>query len=169
MIGLGIVAGLFEATAATFFKGMPSFVHPIVPLLAYLVVVDRPTSALFLGASAGIIIDVLAPEHPTFALGRYLLIAVIIALAARRLFTNQSLYAALALTLIARVLDVCWQIVARWLTGRFPFSLTAAAAWHDAWRVAVTDVLLVGAGFVVGAFVVKRFVVGRKTSVRPYG
>ena len=101
----GVVFGLFEATAATFLPGAWSAFRPTFALAGFLLIRNAPRSAIVFLMFAGSATDLFSIGIGTFATARYVLIIATLAFVAKAVLTNHSLYVAIALTLLARLID----------------------------------------------------------------
>ena len=101
----GVVFGLFEATAATFLPGAWSAFRPTFALAGFLLIRNAPRSAIVFLMFAGSATDLFSICIGTFATARYVLIIATLAFVAKAVLTNHSLYVAIALTLLARLID----------------------------------------------------------------
>ncbi len=169
MIFAGFLLGMFEATLSTFLHGYTSFILPVIPFIVLLIVRDRPTHALIAAGSAGLVMDIFALGHPTFAIARLLIIALLIIFLARTFLTNQSLYAAVALTIIARTIDRSWLMIVYWIRGSLPFIQMVHLSWPSAWRIAISDIIFVTVIFIFLTFLTQKFVIRRsQTQTQTY-
>lgn len=157
----GLVLGLYEATAFTFSNGLFAVVLPIIPILVVLIMREHTEEALVISAVAGIVLDIFATEAPTFATARFLLITLAAAFVARSVLTNNSLYAAVAMTVAARCIDRLWILLMSWMHGWMPLRELARVTWPSFWRTGLADICIVVAAFFVLTFLIKRFVMGK--------
>jgi len=164
----GLFLGLYESTFATFATGVAAWVLPILPIVVLLVVRERMEAALLISGSAGIVLDLIATGGVGFAYARLLLITLLVVFLARTVLTNQSVYTALALMLVARICDRLWLFLLSWSRGWMPLADLTAATWRIVWRVTVADLCLIAGAFILLALVSRRFVVDRGLGSRRY-
>lgn len=161
-VSAGLFLALFETTTLTFLTAPLSWFRLVIPVLVLFIISDKEKEALVFACTAGLITDVLALENGTFALARYSFIAITLAYAAKRIFTNHSLYSVAVLVIAARVLDWAWLLAVE----RFYFIIGSPVklqpVWPDAWPVFVVDIFIVCFVFVIGNFVLKRIVGARR-------
>lgn len=105
---LGIFLGLFEASFRSFFPSPFVHVRPLLPIMVLYVVFGRWERAVWLGVVGGLLIELFGLPRATLAEIRFPLIALLLAITSERVFTNASVYAALAMGLIARSVDMLW-------------------------------------------------------------
>lgn len=165
---LGLFLGLYESTFATFATGMAAWVLPILPITVLYVVREKMDAALLISGSAGIVLDLIATGGVGFAYARFLLITLLVIFLARTILTNQSVYTALALMIVARVCDRLWLFVLSWSRGWMPLSDLVAASWRIGWRVGVADLCLIAVVFITIALVARRFVIDRGSASNRY-
>ncbi len=121
LTALGILLGLFEASFRSFFPSPFIHIRPLLPIMALYVVFGRWEGAIWLGFIGGLLIELFGLPQMTLAEIRFPLIAWLLSVTSERVFTNASLYAALAMGLIARCVDVLWLWGALRISG-VPFS-----------------------------------------------
>ncbi len=149
----GLLAGLYEATVWGFAPVIASGIHPIAPGIALFVLYEQPEAALVFAGVAGLVTDVLSVDAPYFLLAAYLLIAFGLGLMAKTVFTNRSLYAAIALCLVARACENLWVLGVDVLRRA---SWNAGASWFSAtpwWAVPASDILIMSGAFFVSLLV----------------
>ncbi len=101
----GLFFGLFEATAATFLPGVWGAFHPTFALAIFLLIRNAPRNAAVFVIFAGIATDIFSVGTGTFATARDVLILAALAFVANTALTNHSLYVAIALVVLMRLLD----------------------------------------------------------------
>lgn len=153
----GLLLGLFEVTATTFLPGAWGAFRPTFAVAVFVLIRNAPKNAALLLLFAGIATDLFSVGAGTFATARYVLIFAALALLAKAVLTNHSLYVAIALALAARVIDLATLALA----GAMP-SL-ANAVLRGFW-----DALFVAALFVLHLLLSRRFFALRPGSPR-YG
>jgi len=161
---IGLLLGLYEATAFTFSNGIFSLILPVIPALILLVVREHAEEALVVGAIAGSIIDVFAPEMSNFATARLMLIVLVFTFVARTVLTNHSLYAAIAMTIAARLVDRLWVLLVSWVHGWMSLHALLNLQWPSIWRTAISDACMVSVAFFFLSFLIGRFLLAK----RPY-
>lgn len=164
----GFVIGTFEATASTFFPSPWRFVHPVLPIVASFIVLEKRSWALLFGFTAGMAMDALAVGTASLASARLIMIALAVSFMGRRFLTNHSIFAAVAVALIARGFEWAWVF----LFERFVFlvgePMRFAPGWGSVWPVVAWDAFFVSVSFIAATFVRTRFV-GLAQPRRPAG
>ena len=108
LTALGILLGLFEASFRSFFPSPFVHLRPLLPIMVLYVVFGRWERAIWLGFVGGLLIELFGLPRATLAEIRFPLIAWLLAVTSERVFTNASMYAAMAMGLIARSVDTLW-------------------------------------------------------------
>lgn len=101
----GLLAGLFDATVAVWLPGELTAIRLSLPFVAALAAFSLPERAIAAALAAGAVSDALLPAGAGLVTLRFVVVALIVSALARSLFTNRSLAGALALVLIAFLLD----------------------------------------------------------------
>ncbi|MFZ2803892.1 MAG: hypothetical protein WA001_01590 [Patescibacteria group bacterium] len=161
LIVLGLLAGLFEATTSTLLPSPFSALRPIIPVIVGFIVLQRPESAYAFAVSAGAAMDLFTVGPSTLAFVRLLLIAFAIAVVAERVLTNHSLYAAMALTVLARILDWVWLFGVQAIVHLEGVARAFVPGWQAALTVLAFDAMIIVVAFIVNHVVFKRFVAFR--------
>jgi hypothetical protein len=158
LVLLGCFVGLCEATLVTFLPSPFFDLRPVLPIVVCLIILGRTESAYLFGVSAGAVLDLFAVGGMTLAFARILLIAFFVGLIAETVLTNHSLYASVALVLLARVLDWLWVAAAHGLGRLAGLTIANAPRWQDGLRMLGLDAGILVCVFLVNHLVVKRFV-----------
>jgi len=160
LLGLGL--GLYEAVTLTFLGGWWASLHPVLPLMVFLIVMERKNYALVCGACAGLAMDLFAVEFSGYALWRLLAIGLLLAFMAQTVLTNRSLYAAAALMAIGRLADWLWL----WLTERLLSIWHAAAGlapqWSAGLKILGADLVFTALLFALGYSLFRRYFAPRQ-------
>jgi len=152
----------------TFARGVFSFVLPLIPVAVLLVMHERMLQAIVVSGVASIVLDIFIPESPSFATARLVCIVLFVVFLAQALFTNHSVYVALALTFLARILDRIWLAGLSWWRGWMSIGDVVNTTWMDARWIFVSDACLVGIVFALTTFLLKRFMIGRLPDAQRY-
>lgn len=161
LIILGCLAGLLEATTVTFLPFPFSYLRVTIPILISFIILQRPESAYVFAVSAGGMLDLFAVGTISFAFARLLVIALLVALVAETVLTNHSLYAAVALTLFARLLDWAWLACIQAVVRIGGSAAHLVPGWREAVWMLFFDGVIITAAFLVNHVVFKRFVAFR--------
>jgi hypothetical protein len=158
---LGISLGLWEAAVRPFLpSGLAA--RPLLPVLAVVIASSAQPRALAVALGGGLMVDAFWLGAPTATTLRWLVLALILDLAARHFFTNRSLYAVLGLVLSGRLLDWLGAWLVGWLGVVVGWSVSGAEV-DPAWGVIlIWDVLVAGGGFLLIAFLTRRFLLGNR-------
>lgn len=137
----------------------------VLPMVISMIILQRPTHAAVLAFAAGTTMDVFAQSTITLAFARLLIISLCVAFLAETVLTNQSLYAALALGAMARLLDFLWLAVLQFVTHlKQPHIAAILPRWSDAWKIMLWDAVVIAIFFWVSTILLKRFVAFRGKS-----
>jgi len=101
---LGLLAGLFDATVASWLSGWFVGIRAALPFVILLATFSRPRRAILAAIAAGVAIDVLQPVTGLVTF-RLLFVIAAITLVARLYVTNRSLVGSLTLGAIGFVAD----------------------------------------------------------------
>lgn len=153
----GLLLGLFEITGATFLDGIWGAFRPTFAVAVFVLIRNNPKNAGMFLLFAGIATDVFSVGAGTFATARYFLIFATLALLAKTVLTNHSIYVALALAFVARAIDLATLAFAG-----------LAPTLSDALLRGLWDAALVAALFVLHLPFSRRFFQRRSEPVR-YG
>lgn len=154
----GFVVGTFEATASSFFPSPWRFVHPVLPVVASLIVLEKRSWALLFGFTAGMAMDALAVGTASLASARLILIVLAVSYMARRFLTNHSIFAAVAVVFIARGFEWFWLFLLERILSIAGEPFRFAPGWGFVWPVMAWDAFFIGLSFIAAAFVRTRFV-----------
>jgi hypothetical protein len=155
VVCLGLLLGLYEQTLRTFLPAPMNLLFPVFPVLIMLAALNRWRYAYVLAACAGAVADAFAPEYAHFALIEYLLILTALQAVAHAVFTNRSLYAALALVSLARILDWIWLKGMRLITA-YSDQVGLVQDLLSTAIILAFDLLLTAAFFLFSIFVLRR-------------
>ncbi|MCC7522300.1 hypothetical protein IT407_00645 [Candidatus Uhrbacteria bacterium] len=164
-IAVGLLAGVWEAGMLPFVDGPFSF-RPILPIAVILLVSSSRGKAYAAALSGAAFLDAYGWSSADMHMLRYMLILFILDLAAERLLTNRSVYAASAMAFSARILD----IISSFITGTAgyfigfssePWHLPSNILWTMLWDMGIT-----AATFLVIAGLTKRFVTVARSDQR---
>jgi cell shape-determining protein MreD len=153
---LALLAAVIEVAAVPF---LPSWlaVRPLVAFLVLCVIGSPKPRGVVAAVLGGLVVDAFSYARFDAATFRLVLLVFLIDLVARHWLTNRSLYAALAMAVLARCAD--W--VMGWLVAESAYALTAVAYppvfWRDPLQTLAWDVALVGVGFLALALFSGRF------------
>jgi hypothetical protein len=161
LIFVGLLLGLFEATALSFLNPPLFWLQPIIPVLVILVAANRRRDAYLVAAAAGICSDVIALEAGRFSLAQNLATVFIASIIAERILTNYSLYSAAALVVQARIFNWLWLFVVQELYRLFSPQTRLIIDWPKMWPAIFSDAGIMGLFFMINAFLIKRFVIFR--------
>ncbi|MEI7512459.1 MAG: hypothetical protein WCK01_03300 [Candidatus Uhrbacteria bacterium] len=92
----GLMAGLFEVAVSPFLPYWAD-IRPLIPLVAILTVTSSRSRSYTALAVGSLVIEAYAISSPDAPLFRYLVVAILMDVVARRLLTNRSVYATAAL------------------------------------------------------------------------
>lgn len=158
---LGLSMGLWEAVVRPFLpEGLAA--RPLLPVLAVVIASSAQPRAIAVALGGGLVVDAFWLGAPTAATLRWVILALLLDVAARHFLTNRSLYAVIGLVLSGRLLDWLGSWLVGWLAvlvGWSPSGAELDPAW---WAILVWDVALVGVGFLFVAFLTRRFLLGNR-------
>lgn len=118
-VALALLAGLFDATVATWFPGNLTAFRLALPFVTVLAAFSSLERAVSAALAAGVVLDVLLPSSGGFVTIRYVTLALGVAALSRTLLTNRSLMGAYALGLIALVIDRVLLVIVGTVTRAF--------------------------------------------------
>ena len=153
---LALVAAILEVAATPF---LPAWlqVRPLMPLLVLCVIGSSPPRAVATAVVSGVLVDIFSYAAFGVATFRLVLLVFLLDLVSRHWLTNRSLYAALAMAILARFTD--WG--SAWITQETAYALHfhsyPPVFWRQPWITLAWDVALVGLGFVALALFSNRF------------
>lgn len=156
-IAAGLAAGLWEAGILPFVDAPFSF-RPILPLAVILLVSSSRGKAFAAAFAGAAFLDAYGWSPAEMHMLRYMGILLVLDLAAERLLTNRSVYAASAMAFSARILD----LITAFMTGTAgyfigfspePWHVPSGFFWTVIWDMGVTAL-----AFLVIAGLTKRFV-----------
>jgi cell shape-determining protein MreD len=156
VVVLGLLAGIFDVAAASWFPGMWNAVHAALPLVIVLAVFSSRERAFTAAAAAGLAQDVFLPSFGLVTL-RLILVAFLIHALAQRFFSNRSLTGSLALGFAGTAVDAAalWAllIAARfWAAGSFVPEVRAGFISESVWTM-----MVMAAAFFAVAALTRRF------------
>jgi len=155
-IALGICLGLFEASFRSFLPPPFLYIRPLLPTIVLYIVLGRGERALWLGFIGGLSLELFGLPRGTLAEVRLPLIAWLLMLTSERVFTNASVYAAMATVCIARLLDSLWVVGVSIIRGG---SLYGGFTVSVFWQTIAIDLLWVVILFIVQASLRKGWMV----------
>lgn len=164
-IAVGLLAGVWEAGMLPF-ADAPFSIRPILPIAVILLVSSSRGKAYAAALAGAAFLDAYGWSPAEMYMLRYVVILFILDLAAERLLTNRSVYAASAMALSARILD----IVSASLVGTVgyfigfssePWHLPSNVLWTCLWDMGIT-----AASFLIIAGLTKRFVTVARSDQR---
>ncbi|OGL73771.1 hypothetical protein A3E39_03490 [Candidatus Uhrbacteria bacterium RIFCSPHIGHO2_12_FULL_60_25] len=119
---LALLAGLFDATVASWFPGNLMAIRLALPLVTVLAAFSSLERAVPAALASGIVLDVLLPSSSGFVTFRYVALALGVAALSRTILTNRSLMGAYALGFVALVIDRVLLFAMNLLTRAFTSS-----------------------------------------------
>lgn len=150
LLGVSAVAvALFDISIAPFLPFPWNAMSPALAIGVLLVSIGNGRHAVFFMAVAGLVLDVFLGEKSLFAVGRLPAVILTARALADSVLTNRSVYAASALVVVARCLDMLWLFagsgILTLLFHRTPqFMSVRAVAFTFAWDIAFIVLLFVG-------------------------
>ncbi len=163
-----ILLGLYEPTVAPFLPEPFRWALPVVIVLTVLVTIKKTREALIFAGVAGLMVDLFTTSGGQFAIARFMVIVLVLSAVQSSVLTNRSLYASLALGLVARSLDALWRTSASFLSALLfhaPASFLSGRAFIT---TIMWDAALISLGFGVVAFFTKRFLILPRASSRTH-
>jgi cell shape-determining protein MreD len=160
LLGVSAIAGgLYEAA---FLPSAPfpfEYIRPVLPFCVMLFMLNRRPAAYVTAFLAGMTIDLLAAAGNGWVIIRWLIVLFVVDSLSERVTTNRSLYAALALVIMARLLDrALWQVIA-WLSYYIVKQPIPVESWSNLLGILVVDAFITALIFVSITFFTKRFVI----------
>lgn len=155
----GIIIGIYEATVSGFAPSFIQGIHPIVPGIALFVLYEHVEAAIVFSIIAGGIGDIFSVDAAHFDVAAYTIIALILLFLAQSIFTNRSLYTAIALCLVGRFGESMWMMFVNLI---HKMSLLSGISWMTTdrwWHVFFADVLIMSAAY-FSNFIIRRTVHG---------
>jgi cell shape-determining protein MreD len=154
---LGLVAAVWEVAVAPFLPG-PLSLSPLWPLVVILLVSSKRSRAIVVAVCGGLVVDAYAASVIPWLTLRLLAGVLILDVVHQQFLTNRSLYATVALAVLARFIDVLGLFFLYLV--RLGFSVhalwIAPSVWTWMW-----DVVLCAVGFLLIAAATRRYL--------PYG
>lgn len=164
-----ITAALFESCFAPFLPSPWHEIRPILEFAALFVVLSSPRGALVFAGISGLLVDLFRVDAGTFALGRYIVVVLVMILLSQTVLTNRSVYATAALIITARLADRLWLLVARFI-GTSVLRLDIQIEPLRAFLTSIAwDIGLMTVAFIALAIFTRRFLVTVSRSQRYYG
>ncbi|MFA5935366.1 MAG: hypothetical protein WC787_00705 [Patescibacteria group bacterium] len=163
------VAAMLEASFLPFLPSPWREIRPVLQIAVIFVVLNSPRGALVYAGIAGLLLDIFRLDSGTFAFGRLIAVTLLMILLSDTVLTNRSVYATVALSLVARFADRIWLWIVHAIgTNIFRMdiriepltSLFLSIAW---------DIGLISLVFVLLAVFTRRFMVTAPRSRRFYG
>lgn len=156
---LGLLAACFEVGAVPFLPVWAGF-HPVVPLIALLLVSASRSRAFVFAVGAAFVLDAYTLDQFDLALLRLPLLVFVLGWVADRFLTNRSVYASAALVVCGRTLDWLSAWAISFIAVLFNvhdtlWSLPAAPILVMFWDVAFTALVFVGIASFTGRFIVR--------------
>lgn len=155
----GIVAGIYEVTIGSFAPTFIQGIHPIIPGIALFVLYEHIEATILFAIIAGGIGDIFAVDAPHFDLAAYTSIALALLFLARSIFTNRSLYTAIALCLVGRFGESIWMITINIFQQTSSFAGISWATTDQWWHVFLADGLIMSIAY-FSNFLIRRTVHG---------
>lgn len=154
-----LAAGVYESAFVSSAPWPVYFFRPVLPACVMLFLLNRRTAAYVTAALAGGVISLLSAAPSGWILGRWMIVLLIIDVLSERVATNRSLYAALALVVVARVFDrLLWQIFS-WFSLVILHQASPIESWAHLLWVTSVDMLLAALVFIAITLFTKRFVI----------
>lgn len=154
---LGLLAGVWEVAVWPFLPPFAS-IRPLLPLAVLTLIASGRSRALVTAASAGLLLDLYSVGTFDLATLRWVGLVLLLDVLARHFLTNRSIYSALALVFIGRLVERA----SAWLFGELSFRLGRSVyephIWGSLGSMLLWDLGLVAIGFVLLAFFTRRFV-----------
>jgi len=164
-----MVGGLYEGAFIGTAPFPLSVVRPVFPACIILILLNRHRAAYVTMAIAGATVDLLSPVDTGFLLARWLVALVCVDAIAETVMTNRSLYAALILVAVARILDSIL-VGGTAFVGRYLFERNIMGLpWYMTAETLVADAVIAGLVFVAIALFTRRFLVAVKAGDNRYG
>jgi len=165
VIGLAIVAGVFESTALTLLPWPLTAIRPILPLIVFFIVMERSPEAVLFAGMSGAVLDLFALERSGFAVGRLILIALLLSFLAVSILTNRSVYSAIALVWFGRSVEWGWLGLQSRIPPYSTNAIALAPGWRDVGFSMGFDLLLATVLFLCGILLFRRFSVRSQDAV----
>lgn len=158
---LSVVAGsaavsIFDATFSTFLPAPWSSFHPSLLLVSLFIIRESPQLAILSAVVSGMFLDAFSFSQ-TFALARLLVVSGALWFFTRRVLTNHSVYAALAIVFAARAIDQLLRALVQSAMHAKAPSLLVAPMWQMMWTSGLWDAAIVCMLFTIQAFLHRRF------------
>ncbi len=154
-----LAGGLYEAAFVSAAPFPFYYIRPVLPLCVMLFMLNRRPAAYLTAALAGIVLDLLLAAGDGWIMVRWLLVLLVVDTLSESVTTNRSLYSALALVVLARVLDrLVWQVTS-WLSFYVIRQHVPVESWRSLIGVLVVDAIITALVFVSVTFFTKRFVI----------
>ena len=154
---LGMSAGLWEVAVRPFLTPAWMF-RPLLPLVIILLIASRRQRALAAAIGGALLIDLYAMPGFDFALLRWIVLVFLLDALIRRILTHRSLYAAVSLVLVGRMLERS----SAWIMGNISVWIgwsDVRWSWNGWWWVPyLWDIGIVTVVFFCLTFFTKRFV-----------
>lgn len=169
VILLGPLVAVYEATFSTFVPSFWSALHPVLFCIIISLLRERPWRALAFAALCGGILDAFSIGSMGYAFFELLLITLILWFFSRRVLTNHSLYAGMALVILARGLSALMFMLVRSVERLKDSSLFITPDWSFFLRSSVWDVVLIGGFFLINLLLSRKFVTLMSATPNRYG
>lgn len=154
-----VLAGIYESGFIGSAPPIFVYIRPVVPICVLFLLLDKRPAAYAMAVISGFIIDLMSATSAGFVTGRWLLALLIVDLLASRVTTNRSLYASMALVVVARLLDrILWQILS-WFGTYVLNGVYYLEPWYRLLGVFVFDVIFTTLVFISITLFTKRFVI----------
>lgn len=152
---LGCLAGLWEIAIGPFLPSWAS-IHFLLPVSILILIGSDRTKALVFVCVGALLIDVYAISTVDFAFIRVALLILFLDFLLRQWLTNRSLYVAIGLVCVARLIDQGLY----WLFGSVVSLFSSTLYGFPSFRLSVStfvwDILIVAVGFLVLAAFTRR-------------
>jgi len=159
IILFSICIAMYELSVAPFLPAPWNSFHPILGVLVLLVAIEKPNSAFILAGVSGFLLDVFSTGGTFFAVGRYLLLTMMMVTLNTHVLTNRSVFASVTLTVMTRVVDWIWISTATLIIVLLFRSPLHVPSIRSVGKMMAWDVAFVACGFVFFAYFTKRFLI----------
>ncbi|MDD5438413.1 MAG: hypothetical protein PHC70_04710 [Patescibacteria group bacterium] len=160
LLGVAALAGgLYEAAFVPAAPFPFYYIRPVLPICVMLFMLNRRSAAYATAVLSGLVLDLLSAAGDGWIIVRWLLVLLVVDALSESVTTNRSLYSALALVVLARVLDrVLWQTTS-WLSFYVIKQPVPVESWKSLVGVLIVDAIITTLVFVSVTFFTKRFVI----------
>ncbi|MCR4278589.1 MAG: hypothetical protein NUV81_01655 [bacterium] len=166
MILIAMLVALYEVSVAPFLPMPWNAFHPILGILVLLVAIEKRNSAFIVAGVSGFLLDLYSTGGTFFAVGRFLLLTMMMMTLNAHVLTNRSVYASITLVLLTRMFDWIWIAVASLIVALLFRSTIHVPSLESVGRVMAWDTAFVALGFAFFVFFTKRFLIVPRTRHR---